>query len=59
MTGPYAHLPEEDQKLIHAARRKPWWDINPEEAKSEEAKSILDEIARREYHRDEVRAGLG
>lgn len=54
----YSHLPQEDQKLIEAAKHKVWWEINPEEAKSEEAKSILHNIAVREYHRDERRAGI-
>lgn len=54
----YSHLPDEDQKLITEARSKCWWDIHPEEAISDEARSILDSIARRGYHRDEARAGM-
>lgn len=52
-------LPPEDQKLIEAARRKCWFEINPDEAKSEEGRCILDDMARRGYRREEVRCGMG
>lgn len=54
-----AHLPEHDQKLIRSAHRMRWEDIEPSQAETEEGRSILDAIARRKYHIDEVRCGMG
>lgn len=51
-------LPEHDQELIRQAQDKSWYDIKPDEAQSKEGKKILKQMAIRDYHREEARAGL-
>ncbi len=52
-------LPPEDQKLIAEARRLPFGHIHPEKAKTEEARFILEDIAHRQYRREERDARMG
>lgn len=46
-------LPPEDQQLIAEARKLPYGHIHSEKAKTEEARYILEDIAHRQYRREE------
>ena len=48
-----SHLPEHDQQLIVEARSLPFGAIHPEKAQTEEARFIMEDIAHREYRREE------
>lgn len=49
------HLPEHDRKLIDAAHRQRWEEIDEDAAETEEGKYVLHEIAIRKYHLDEAK----
>ena len=47
-----------DIKLIETAKNMYWMDIKPEEADTEEAREILEEIRADGYHMEEAIYGL-
>ena len=55
-------FPDSDVELIEKAKTLPFGWIHSEcleKAQSEEAKRIIEDIARRQYHFEEYKAGMG